>query len=71
MPNLDYLMNERDFISYAYLFKNFRFPVPFAHLPTFTFKGVTTPGFHAMGTKQKKQVYYKYYNSSNDFMIGI
>ncbi len=36
-----------------------------------TFNGVSTTAFEALNSKQKRQVYYKYYNHSKDFMIGI
>ena len=53
------------------MFKNFQFQTPFEPEPGFYFKNTPVDGFQAMGTKQKKQIYYKYYNSMNDFMIGI
>lgn len=28
-------------------------------------------GFQALNSKQKSQIYYKYYNNSKNFMIGI
>lgn len=71
MPDLDDKLGDQDFLSFSYLFKNFKFPIPFKPSPYFTFKGVNATGFTAITTKQKKQIYYKYYNNSNDFMIGI
>lgn len=71
MPDLKEKLNVNDFISFAYLFKNFKFPIPFERSPQFSFKGINMSGFNAMSLKQKKQIYYKYYNNSNDFMIGI
>jgi len=53
------------------LFKNFQFQTPFDPEPEFYFKNSFVNGFQAIGTKQKKQIYYKYYNSMNDFMVGI
>lgn len=71
LPDIDYKLGDCDFISFAYLFKNFRFSTPFEYVDWFDFKEKNVPAFQAVGKKQKRQLYYKYYNSSNDFMIGI
>lgn len=71
LPSLNYQLSDQDFISYAYLFKKFQFKVPFTHYPMFYFKDQSVNGFVAVSNKQKKQLYYKYYNSRKDFMIGI
>ncbi len=71
LPDLNYTINDQDFISFAYLFKNFRFKAPFQAIDFFRFKNVTVPAFQTSNAKQRSQLHYKYYNSSNDFMIGI
>lgn len=53
------------------MFKNFKFPTPFTDYNSFKFKNITVRSFQAQNTKQRKQLYYKYYNNTNDFMIAI
>jgi len=53
------------------LFKNFKFPIPFTDYYGFKFKDTTVRAFQAQDSKQKKQLYYKYYNNRNDFMMAI
>jgi len=71
LPNLDYKLSTLDFISFSYLFKNFKFPIPFSDYNGFKFKNVTVRSFQSQNAKQRKQLYYKYYNNTNDFMIAI
>lgn len=71
MLPLNDTLSEKDFISFAYLFKKFKFQYPFNDANNMTFNGVSTTAFEALNSKQKRQVYYKYYNNSKDFMIGI
>ena len=68
---LEYELGAQDFISYAYLFKNFNFQFPFTDSKSFYFNSKVARGFEARKSKQKRQIYYKYYNNTNDFMIGI
>ncbi len=53
------------------MFKKFQFLNPFADFSTFRFKNVTVPAFQSTGSKHRSQLYYKYYNNSKDFMMGI
>lgn len=71
LPDLKYQLNSLDFISYSYLFKNFKFQTPFSDYNGFKFKNITVRAFQTMYSKQRKQLYYKYYNNTNDFMIAI
>jgi hypothetical protein len=64
-------LEEKDFISYAYLYKNFRFKKPFTRIPSYLFNDKYVEGFEASTSKLKNQVYYKYYNNTKDFMIGL
>ena len=48
------------------MFKN-----SFKVVPSFRFNGNIVEGFEASTSKLKNQVYYKYYNNSDDFMVGL
>jgi hypothetical protein len=60
-----------DFIAYSYIYKHLEFLTPFKETRDFMFNGVSTSGFEARTAKQKRQLYYKYYNGDNDFLMGI
>jgi hypothetical protein len=47
------------------------YPVHFEDEPNFYFNNVKVAGFKSTNSKQRKQVYYKYYNDRDDFMMGI
>jgi hypothetical protein len=38
---------------------------------TLKFKNVSVEAFSAIKSKQRNQLYTKYYNNSNDFLMGI
>ena len=61
---LTYLLKDDDFISYAYLEKLLKFKVPFSKDSTLTFKKVLVDAFCATNSKQRKQLYFKYYDNS-------
>lgn len=71
LPDLNYTLNDRDFISFSYLFKNFQFKSVFGDRANFRFNGVVVPAFHANRSKNMNQLYFKYHNSNRDFMVGI
>lgn len=58
-------------MSFAYLFKKFQYKTAFAKKNNFKFKSMKVPGFQALTSKQRSQLYIKYYNNDSDFMIGI
>jgi hypothetical protein len=70
MP-LDYTLRDSDFISYAYLEKIIKFNLPFSADTNFQFKKFSVDAFTATNSKQRKQLYFKYYNNSNEFLMGI
>ncbi len=68
---LDFTLRDTDFISYAYLEKILKFDLPFSADTNFMFKNVSVDAFTATNSKQRKQLYFKYYNNSNEFLMGI
>ena len=69
MP-LTFILKDQDFISYAYLQKLLKFRIPFCN-STLKFKNVSVEAFGATNSKQRNQLYTKYYNNSNEFLMGI
>lgn len=51
--------------------KLLRFKTPFSEETGFKFKNVSVEAFSAKNSKQKKQIYYKYYNNTDEFLMGI
>lgn len=70
-PELGYTLGDSDFISYAYLFKQFYFKKAFTTSTTFKFNNITVDAFEAQTSKQKAQIYYKYYKDRDNFLMGI
>jgi hypothetical protein len=68
---LDYTLRDSDFISYAYLEKILKFNQPFSADTSFKFKNVSVDAFNATNSKQRNQLYFKYYNNHEDFLMGI
>ena len=54
---LNYIVQEHDIISYAYLYKNLIYPIKFKKDSAFTFNGKTVDGFYASTNSQKQQVF--------------
>lgn len=64
-------LEETSFISYAYIYKRLQFVPAFEDDYNFYFKNEKVPAFMAKTNKQRSKLYYKYYNSQDDFLLGI